>query len=101
MAKKARKAAAKARKTKTSAKRKKRSAVKTRRKTAAPKRAKSLPNKSLAKKTKKKSAPKPSVTPRESFLQRVEDAVEAVLDTLTDAEHLHRKLEPDISREPE
>jgi hypothetical protein len=33
--------------------------------------------------------------------QKVAGAVEAVLDTLTDAEQLHHKLEPEISSEPE
>lgn len=38
---------------------------------------------------------------RESFLHKIEDAVEAVFDTLTDAERLHRKLEPDITPDQE
>jgi predicted lipid-binding transport protein (Tim44 family) len=43
--------------------------------------------------------------PRRNFVQRiehkVEDAVEAVFDTLTDAERLHRKLEPGIEPDQE
>lgn len=99
MVKKARKSASKARKAKTSVRRKRpvaKARRKTGRKAAAPKRAKTV-----AKKARKKAAPKPSAMPHESFLQRVEGVVEAVLDTLTDAERLHHKLEPDISRDPE
>lgn len=93
MAKKARKAAAsKARKAKSSAGRK-RPAAKAWRQVATPKRAKAV--------AKKKAARKRSAKRPESFLQKVEGAFEAVLDTLTDAERLHRKLEPEISREPE
>jgi len=42
---------------------------------------------------------------RKSLLKNIEGkiagAVTAVFDTLVDAEQLHRKLEPEVSREPE
>lgn len=93
MAKKARKAvASKARRAKTSTG-KKRPAAKARRKVAMPRKAKSV---AKGKRAGKRIAKQP-----EGLLQKVAGAVEAVLDTLTDAEQLHRKLEPEISREPE
>jgi hypothetical protein len=99
MAKKARKAtAAKAGKAKTSAG-KKRTAAKARRKAATHKRTKSVAKKKSV--AKGKRAGSRFAKRRESLLQKVEGAVEAVLDTLTDAEQLHRKLEPEVSREPE
>lgn len=56
--------------------------------------------------TKKKSKPSAARKstrrrPPETLLEKVEDAFTAVADTLTDAEHLHRKLDRGISREPE
>jgi hypothetical protein len=95
MAKKTRKAvASKAKKTKTPAS-KKRPVVKARSKVAAPTKAKSAPP--------KKPAGQPIAVAKrpESFSHKVAGAFEAVVDTLVDAERLHHKLEPEISREPE
>jgi hypothetical protein len=39
--------------------------------------------------------------PPESFIDKVEDAITAIVDTITDAERLHRQLDPGVSREPE
>jgi hypothetical protein len=78
-------------KTKTSSK--KRTMAKTRRKTAASKKSKSVVRKARD----KKRTPKAS----ESFSQRVAAAFHTIVDTLSDAEQLHRKLDPGVSREPE
>lgn len=87
MARKARKKSA----AKTGKKAKKKPVVgKKKRKTAAKRRTK------LA--ARKKAARKPE--PKGIFAKIVGD-FEAVVDTLTDAERLHRKLEPRVSREPE
>jgi hypothetical protein len=119
MAKKARKAvASKARKTKSKTKTsasKKRSAVKARGKVSPPTKAKTVAAKTAATKpaTTKPAAAKPAATKKpagqpiaiakrpESFSHKVAGAFEAVVDTLVDAEELHHKLEPEISREPE
>lgn len=123
MAKKARKRlAAKARKpargaTKKTASRK-RAVAKPRRKAAPAKAAKPVvkkpaagkpvPSKPAATNTPAATQPAPTqqaAQPRRNFVQRiehkVEDAVEAVFDTLTDAERLHRKLEPGIEPDQE
>ena len=39
--------------------------------------------------------------PPESLLHKIEGEFTAILDTLTDAERLHEKLDPGVSREPE
>jgi hypothetical protein len=122
MAKKARKrVAAKARKPARSAVKKaakrKPAAAKPRRKAAPGKAAKPAAKKPAASKpaASKPVASKPvtpqsaprqqPAPPRRNFVQRiehkVEDAVEAVFDTLTDAERLHRKLEPGIEPDQE
>jgi predicted lipid-binding transport protein (Tim44 family) len=122
MAKKARKrVAAKARKPAKSAAKKaaksKRAVAKPRRKAAPAKAAKPVAKKPPAAKpvASKPVAAQPAASqpaadqqtkqPRRNFVQRiehkVEDAVEAVFDTLTDAERLHRKLEPDITPDQE
>ena len=48
-----------------------------------------------------KPAPKQSVPPprRKSIVQRIEGAVTAAVDILTDAEQLHHRLDPDPSRD--
>ena len=93
MAKKTRKrTASKAiRKAKTSSK--KGTMAKTRRKAVAPKKFKSVVRKARARKPISK-APK-------SFSQKVAGAFHAIVDTLSEAEQLHRKLDPGVSREPE
>jgi hypothetical protein len=49
-----------------------------------------------------KPAPKKAVRPpQKTFVQRVEGAFGAVADILTDAEQLHHRLDPGISKEPE
>ena len=68
--------------------------AKTRRKVAAPK-----PSRPVAA---KKPERKPIAKPRpESFAKKVAHAFTAVVDTLTDAERLHHKLDPGVSPEPE
>jgi hypothetical protein len=93
MASKARKrnAAKATKKAKTSSK--KGTMAKTRRKAVAPKKSKSAVRKARA----RKPIPKAS----ESLSQRVAAAFHTIVDTLSDAEQLHRKLDPGVSREPE
>jgi hypothetical protein len=67
--------------------------AKTRRIAVAPKKSKSVVRKVRA----KKPIPKAS----ESLSQRVAAAFHTIVDTLSDAEQLHRKLDPGVSREPE
>jgi hypothetical protein len=123
MAKKARKrlvtkARKPARSARKSAKKRKHAAAKPRRKAAPAKKAKPIAERLAAGKpvagkpvagnpaaaepvaTQPVAAQQP-VPKRESFLRKVEGAVEAVFDTLTDAERLHRKLEPDITPDQE
>ena len=89
-----RKAAAKAtKKSKTSTK-KKGTISKKRRKIAARKKSKPVAKKTPARKKIRKAPP-------ENLLHKVEDVFTAVVDTLTDAERLHHKLDPGVSREPE
>jgi hypothetical protein len=86
MARKARKkSAAKAKKKPTAVSKKKR-------KTVAKKKSKAAARKKAARKTKPK--------PKGVIATLVAD-FKAAVDTLTDAERLHRKLEPHVSREPE
>ena len=93
MAKKARRGASKARKAKVSA-RPKRSTLKTRRKLATPKTVKLAAKRKPARKRVAQKKP-------EAFSRKVADAFKAVVDTLVDAEQLHHKLDPEVSREPE
>jgi hypothetical protein len=67
--------------------------AKTRRKAVASKKSKSA----LREARDKRPPPKAS----ESFSQRVAAAFHTIVDTLSDAEQLHRKLDPGVSREPE
>jgi hypothetical protein len=88
MARKARKkSAAKAKKKSTAVSKKKR-------KTVAKKKFKLAARKTVARKAKTKPKPK-------GVVATIVADIEAVVDTLTDAERLHRKLEPHVSREPE
>jgi hypothetical protein len=88
MARKARKkSAAKAKKKPTAVSKKKR-------KTAARNKSKVAARKKTARKAKSKAKPK-------GVGGTIIADIEAVVDTLTDAERLHRKLEPHVSREPE
>jgi hypothetical protein len=66
--------------------------AKTRRKAVAPKKSKSVVRKARAR--------KPIAKASESLSQRVAVAFHTILDTLSDAEQLHRKLDPGVSREP-
>ena len=93
MARKTRKTTASkaTKKAKTSSK--KGTMAKTRRIAVAPKKSKSVVRKVRA----KKPIPKAS----ESLSQRVAAAFHTIVDTLSDAEQLHRKLDPGVSREPE
>ena len=100
MAKKTRKrAAAKAAKKSKALIRKKRAKKKTavakkRRKAAAWKKSKPVAKKTPVRK-------KIRQPPPESFPHKVEDVATEIVDILTDAERLHRKLDPGVSREPE
>jgi len=79
---------------------KKAAVTKKRRKIAARKKSKPVAKKKLiAKKTPGRK--KIRKAPPESFLHKVDDVFTAVVDTLTDAERLHHKLDPGVSREPE
>ncbi len=63
-------------------------------KVAAPKKSAPVP--------KTKAAPEKAASPsRKSFVEKVEGAVGAMVDIFTDAERLHRRLDPGISNEPE
>ncbi len=93
MARKRRKSPASKATKKARTSRKKGKMAKTRRKAVAPKKSKSVVRKARA----RKPIPKAS----ESLSQRVAVAFHTVLDTLSDAEQLHRKLDPGVSREPE
>jgi hypothetical protein len=68
--------------------------TKSKRKVEAKKKSKHIVNKKPAGKKIRKPAP-------ESFPARIVDAFTAVVDTLTDAERLHHKMDPGVSREPE
>jgi hypothetical protein len=90
--------AAKAAKKSKSSKKKKAAAAKKGRKLAARKKSKPVANKKSTHKKIRKAPP-------ESFAHKVEheveDAVTEVADIFTEAERLHQKLDPGISREPE
>ncbi len=81
----------------------KRSASKTKKKSAIAKKKR----KPAAKKTSKAAARKKAAKPAKAKPQRkgvvagIVGAAKAVIDTLTDAERLHHKMEPHVSREPE
>lgn len=47
------------------------------------------------------SAAKRGTKPPESFLRKVAGAIKGVVDTLTEAEELHHRLDPDASRDVE
>jgi len=101
MAKKTRKkATAKAAKTSKAASKKKGATTKGR-KSAAPRKSKSLARPAA----KPVAAPKPTEPAKPSFLKRVEKKAASlftgIADTLADAEQLHEKLDPGVSREPE
>jgi hypothetical protein len=87
MAKKARKKSANKTKKKPAIARKKRKA-------AAKKTSKAAARKKAAKPTKAKPQ-------RKGVIAGIVGAAKAVVDALTDAERLHHKMEPHVSREPE
>lgn len=112
MAKRARKKPA-SRKAKSSA-RKKAGMKKTAKQAAAAKKGrkavaaeKLVAKKPVARNTRKKPvattkpAGQPPSAPPESLTHKIADAVTAVVDILTNAERLHRKLDPGVSNEPE
>lgn len=72
-------------------------------KRAAAKAAKSVAKKKVAAKkvANKKTTVKPAAKQSESLAHKVAGAFRAVLDTLTDAERLHHRLEPDPTRDPD
>jgi hypothetical protein len=98
------KKSAKKKGTKKKAAKKKTAVTKKRRKVAAQKKSKPMAKSQpiAEKQPAGNEIPKP---PPESFTHKVEHKVEdlfsAIGDTLTDAERLHHKLDPDVSREPE
>jgi len=61
--------------------------------------------KPAAKKTSRAAARKKAATPakpqRKGIIAEIAAAAKAVVDTLTNAERLHHKMEPHVSREPE
>jgi hypothetical protein len=81
----------------------KKSASKTKKKAAIAKKKR----KAAAKKTSKAAARKKAARPAKAKPQRkgvfagIVGAAKAVVDTLTNAERLHHKMEPHVSREPE
>jgi hypothetical protein len=105
MAKKSRKkAAAKAAKKSKGSEKKKAVPAKKRRKVLARKKSKPAAKKKLA--AKAKSAPKTiRKPPAESFVQKVEreaeDVIRGIGDIFSNAEQLHQRLDPGVSREPE
>lgn len=111
MAKKARKkVTAKAKKPAKRAAKRKAAVAKSRRKTATKAKPVSKKAQPIAKKAKPIAEKKPIVAPQaaqppRSFVQKVEQKIEgavaAAVDILTDAERLHHKLEPGISQIPE
>jgi hypothetical protein len=118
MAKKTRKkVAAKAKKPAKSAARRKPAVAKTRRKGTTAKNArpaaktgKPVSKKAIARKARPAAAspivaPQAGAPPRQSFVKKVEQKIEgvvgAVIDTLTDAERLHHKLDPGVPPIPE
>ena len=89
MAKKSRKKSA------AKAKKKPAAAAKKKSKTVAKKKSKVVAKRKAARKAKPKSKP------RKGVLAQIAGAAKAVVDTLTDAEQMHHKMEPHVSREPE
>jgi hypothetical protein len=90
--------AKKARKKSTSKTKKKRAAPARKKRKAAAKRRAKPARKKAARKAKVRS--KAKAKPKGVFA-KIAGAAEAVLDTLTEAERLHHKMEPHVSREPE
>ncbi len=86
MAKKARKKSA----AKTRKKAKKKPAASARKK-----------RKTVAKRKSKRAAGKKAARKSKGIIAEIVGRLGAVVDTLTDAERLHRKLEPRVSNEPE
>jgi hypothetical protein len=67
--------------------------AKSQRKAVTPKKSKSVVRKTRVR--------KPIPNAPETFVQKIGAAFHTIVDTLSDAEHLHRKLDPGVSREPE
>jgi hypothetical protein len=98
------------------AKKRKRTVAKAARKPKSPRRTAGAKRKAIVAAKRRKVAARKQTKPvakkkpagkaaQKSLLKNVEEkvanAVNAVLDTLVDAEQLHHKLEPEVSREPE
>src|ERR1700746_816983 len=92
MAKKTRKRTVSITTKKASSSSKKGTMAKTRRNAVAPRKSKSA---------RKARVGKPIPKAAESISQKVAAAFHTIVDTLSDAEQLHRKLDPGVSREPE
>jgi hypothetical protein len=92
-----RKTTAKAPKRAKAARKTTRAASGARRKTAAPRK----PKAAAPEKKPQAAAPaaKEGTAPRESLAHRIGDAFKAVVDTLSDAERLHRQLDPDPAKD--
>jgi len=73
-------------------------AAKKKSKTVAKKKSKAVAKRKAARKAKPKSKP---IAMRKGVLAQIAGAAKAVVDTLTDAEQMHHKMEPHVSREPE
>jgi hypothetical protein len=81
----------------------KKSASKTKKKSAIAKKKRKPAAKRTFKAAARKKAAKPTkATPqRKGVIAGIAGAAKAVVDALTDAERLHHKMEPHVSREPE
>jgi len=95
----ARKVAAKAAKRAEAPDRKKAGVAKTRSATAAPKKSSATPNEKRA--APRQPVSQPSTPARESLSRKIGGAFKAIIDTLSDAEQLHRRLDPDPTRDPD
>ncbi len=79
----------------------KKSASKTKKKPAIAKKKRKAAAKKTSKAAARKKAAKPAKPQRKGIIAGIAGAAKAVIDTLTNAERLHHKMEPHVSREPE
>ena len=81
----------------------KKSASKTKKKSAVTKKKRKPTAKKTSRAAARKKAAKPAKAKpqRKGIIAEIAAAAKAVVDTLTNAERLHHKMEPHVSREPE
>jgi hypothetical protein len=81
----------------------KKSASKTKKKPAIAKKKRKAAEKKTSKAAARKKAAKPAKAKpqHKGIIAGIAGAAKAVIDTLTNAERLHHKMEPHVSREPE